>query len=184
MSTNIYPTMAGADMRHAKDEDASPDWQRLNEMLPDFTGKSVLVLNCGNGWLCRQALALGAIGATGVDDDAELISNARKQAGSARLRYRLIPSSFWGEMGGQFDIIVAANVSRSDAPHLATIPRLLRRGHGTLAISGQPDALNALQQAVHVTDQKPGSWHASPAEFLPGGDVAIIMHRRRLYRKN
>ncbi|WP_127848472.1 class I SAM-dependent methyltransferase [Lacticaseibacillus hulanensis] len=183
MANNIYPTMAGADMRQARGETASPQWQQFMHLLPDFAGKNVLVLNCGNGWLCRQVLAKGAIGATGIDADAELITQARKQAGSARLRYRLMPSDYWNDIGGQFDIIVAANVSPSDAMHLATIPRLLRRGHGTLAISGQPEALSVLQQAVHVTDLKPGSWHASPATVLASGNVAIVMYRRRLYKR-
>lgn len=182
MQNSSYPAMSGADMRHAKGEGSTPDWQALSHLLPDVFAKNILVLNCANGWLCRQVLAKGAIGATGVDADKDLISAARNQAGSARLRYRLLPSAFWGSIGGHFDIIVAANVSKEDALHLATIPRLLRHGHGTLAISGTPEALGVLREAVQVTDQEPGSWHTNTATQLPGGNVVLIMHRRRLYR--
>ncbi len=176
--------MAGADMRRATSERTSPEWMQLSKLLPDFAGRHVLVLNCGNGWLCRQAIAAGAIGATGIDADAEAITRARQQAGSARLRYRLMPSTFWPQIGGQFDILVAAGVTKTDAPYLATISRLLRHGHGILAISGQPEALGVLQQAVHATDQEAGSWHASPAHILPNHEVIIIMQRRRLYKRN
>lgn len=181
MSKNIYPPLAGADMRQAKTEKASSEWQQLLQLLPDCNGKTVLVLNCGNGWLCRQVLALGAISATGIDASAANITAARAAAGSARLRYRLMPSDFWPSIGGMYDIIVAADISPTDANHLATIPAHLRHGHGTLAISGQREALAVLQQTVQVTDQLPGTWHASPVAFLPSGDVAIVMHRRRLY---
>ncbi|MFT3901783.1 MAG: class I SAM-dependent methyltransferase [Niabella sp.] len=63
--------------RSQKGLDGAGEWYMLKEMLPDFTGKSVLDLGCGYGWHCRYAIENGATSVTGIDISERMLQKAR-----------------------------------------------------------------------------------------------------------
>ena len=55
------------------------EWETLQSLLPDFTGKRVLDLGCGYGWHCIYAMEHGAASVTGVDLSEKMLAVAREK---------------------------------------------------------------------------------------------------------
>lgn len=63
------------------------EWETLEGMLPDFTGKRVLDLGCGYGWHCIYAAEHGAVSVTGVDISEKMLETAVRNTSCPRVRY-------------------------------------------------------------------------------------------------
>jgi len=56
----------------------------LDELLPDLTGRRVVDLGCGDGWLARIALAREAASVVGIDPSERMLALARARTPGAR----------------------------------------------------------------------------------------------------
>ena len=63
------------------------EWETLQKLLPDFTGKRVLDLGCGYGWHCIYAMEHGAASVTGVDLSEKMLAVAREKTHYPEVTY-------------------------------------------------------------------------------------------------
>lgn len=64
------------------------EWETLQKMLPDFSGKTVLDLGCGFGWHCQYAASQGARSVLGLDLSEKMLEGAnQKNQYPDRVRY-------------------------------------------------------------------------------------------------
>ncbi|GAJ99601.1 LOW QUALITY PROTEIN: methyltransferase, UbiE/COQ5 family [Geomicrobium sp. JCM 19055] len=56
------------------------EWNALQQVLPDFKGKSVLDLGCGYGWHCLYAAENGASNVIGVDQSLKMLDVAKSKS--------------------------------------------------------------------------------------------------------
>ena len=59
------------------------EWPTLRQMLPDFSGKTVLDLGCGYGWHCLYAAEHGAKAVHGIDLSERMLATAREKVRQA-----------------------------------------------------------------------------------------------------
>lgn len=176
-----YPHVAGVELVGTYNQTApNADWELFAKKLPDCSGKRVLILNAGTGWLARRAVLNGAIAVLGVDSQAKSIDIARASGQSSRLRFRLMPTSSWPILGGFYDIIIIAGVDQANYELLADLAQLLRHNHGTIAMFGSENDVQQAESHVFSSDHQPGSWSASDLTRMPSGAVASVLRRRRL----
>lgn len=64
------------------------EWQVFRQVLPKFSGKSVLDLGCGYGWHCRYAADEGAAEVIGIDLSEKMLAVARKQNAAPVITYQ------------------------------------------------------------------------------------------------
>jgi SAM-dependent methyltransferase len=57
-------------------------------LLPDMTGKRVIDLGCGEGWLCRLAADQGASDVLGIDPSTRMLALAGDRTSDPRIHYR------------------------------------------------------------------------------------------------
>lgn len=178
---NVYPAVAGVKLKGQQPGAApSPTWAAIGAHLPNVNSERLLVLGCGDGWICRSAVVAGAFGVDGVDADAKQIMRARAAASSSRLRYRLLPESRWSMIGGQYTVILITKVTANTAQQLSHLPRYFHHGYGSIALCGDVHDLDGLTEAIHDADRKPGSWRAEPDVLLPNHETMRVLHRSRI----
>lgn len=181
MEQHIYPQVAGTDLRSRKPTQApNADWTNLRKKLPDMSGKRVIVLGSKNGWLNEQAVIAGALASLGIDASRSSIATARAAAISSRLRYRLMPTTTWPILGGQYDLIIVPSVGQDNYKVLANTAHLLRHGHGRIVLSGDAEYVQQVESNIYSSDHRSGSWSASDLAKLPSGNVMSILRRSRL----
>lgn len=181
MATHTYPQVAGTALKRVKATKApNPDLPNLLGKLPDMTGKRVIILGSKNGWLNEQVVLAGALASLGVDSSRASIDAARSAAISSRLRYRLMPTTNWPLLGGQYDLIVVPNVTQDNCNALGGIARLLRHGHGRIVLSGESEFVQLVESNIYSSDHRSGSWSASDLAKLPSGHVLSVLRRTRL----
>lgn len=73
--------------RSQKGLEGAGEWQTLKQLLPDFTGKSVLDLGCGYGWHCIYVAEQGASSVIGVDLSAKMLEVAREKTQEPQVSY-------------------------------------------------------------------------------------------------
>ncbi|MGL4697525.1 class I SAM-dependent methyltransferase [Enterococcus larvae] len=73
--------------RSKKGLEGAGEWQTLKQMLPDFSGKSVLDLGCGYGWHCIYAAEQGAASVIGVDLSEKMLESAREKTHFSQVEY-------------------------------------------------------------------------------------------------
>ncbi|EUJ32939.1 methyltransferase type 11 [Listeria floridensis FSL S10-1187] len=73
--------------RSVKGLDGAGEWQTLQTMLPDFSGKEVLDLGCGFGWHCIYAAEHGAKSVVGVDISEKMLEQARAKTEFDNIHY-------------------------------------------------------------------------------------------------
>lgn len=64
------------------------EWETLQKLLPDFSGKRVLDLGCGYGWHCAYAVQNGAASVLGVDISEKMLSVAAQKHAFPTVTYR------------------------------------------------------------------------------------------------
>lgn len=106
---------------------ADPFWAGFGlDACPDFSGKSILEIGCGNGWRCIQAAEHGARRALGVDPIESSIAEAHANVARSELGPRAAAISFFcGTIDQlppeQFDVAI----SESALEHVMDVPALL-----------------------------------------------------------
>lgn len=63
------------------------EWETLQALLPDLTGKRVLDLGCGYGWHCIYAAEHGAVSVLGVDLSEKMLAVARQKTQFPQVQY-------------------------------------------------------------------------------------------------
>ena len=63
------------------------EWETLETLLPDFSGRRVLDLGCGYGWHCIYAAEHGAAAVTGVDLSEKMLAVAREKTKLPQVTY-------------------------------------------------------------------------------------------------
>ncbi|WP_155287058.1 class I SAM-dependent methyltransferase [Lacticaseibacillus zhaodongensis] len=178
---NVYPPVAGVELKGQQPHAApTADWAAIAAQLPNLSGERLLVLGCGDGWLCRTAVVAGALTVQGVDASSPAIMSARKMASSSRLRYRLMPESRWSIIGGQYTLILVTAVKPSNIDQLSRLPRLFRHGHGSIILCGDASSIGQLTEAIYDADRRPGSWREAEAKPLPSGAAMHVLTRSRI----
>ncbi len=84
------------------------EWHAPEKMLPDFCGKRVLDLGCGDGRHCRYAIEHGAIACTGIDISEKTLKEAWRQNASFWTDYRLTPIEEFEYEPDTFDIVISS----------------------------------------------------------------------------
>jgi SAM-dependent methyltransferase len=73
--------------RSVRGLDGGPEWPALRALLPDLSGKRLLDLGCGFGWIARWAMTQGAASVLGVDLSENMLARARAETADPRVRY-------------------------------------------------------------------------------------------------
>ncbi|WP_298363664.1 class I SAM-dependent methyltransferase [uncultured Bradyrhizobium sp.] len=67
----------------------APEWPAIRAMLPDITGKRVVDLGCGFGWVSRWMREQGASGVLGVDLSQNMIVRATAMTQDPAIAYEI-----------------------------------------------------------------------------------------------
>lgn len=87
---------------------AAGEWQTLQSVLPDFTGKTVLDLGCGYGWHCRYAAEHGAKAVLGIDSSQKMLDKAAEMTGDRRIQYRQMDMTAIDSLPDHYDVILSS----------------------------------------------------------------------------
>ncbi|AYW47012.1 class I SAM-dependent methyltransferase [Tetragenococcus osmophilus] len=88
--------------------DAAGEWHELKEVLPDFTGKTVLYLGCGYGWHCRYAANHGAKQVIGIDNSEKMIQQAQSMTENQNIAYKVEDMFDLEQFDTKFDVIISS----------------------------------------------------------------------------
>lgn len=88
--------------------DGAGEWETLQTLLPDFSGKRVLDLGCGYGWHCIYAMEQGAASATGVDISEKMLQVAREKTKYPQVNYLRMPIEEIDFPAGSFDVVISS----------------------------------------------------------------------------
>jgi len=83
------------------------EWETLQQLLPDFSGKRVLDLGCGFGWHCQYAMEHGAKAVTGVDVSEKMLAVAKEKT-KASIRYIHMPIEEIAFEEQSFDVVISS----------------------------------------------------------------------------
>lgn len=94
MAQNIYDNQKFFDgytqlPRQVQGLAGAPEWPALQEMLLPVSGKRVVDLGCGFGWVSRWMRENGAKSALGLDLSEKMIERARKDTTDTFIEYRI-----------------------------------------------------------------------------------------------
>jgi SAM-dependent methyltransferase len=92
LAQNVYDTSGFFDGysrlgRSVRGLDGAPEWPALRALLPDLSGKRLLDLGCGFGWIARWAVSQEAAGVLGVDLSENMLARARAATVDPRVLY-------------------------------------------------------------------------------------------------
>lgn len=111
----------------------APEWPAMRAMLPDdLTGRRVLDLGCGYGWLARWAEDAGAEGVVAVDVSTRMLDRARSFADGGRIEYVLADLDEYSP-DGPCDVVVSSLTLH----YVADLDRLLRACASSLTPGGR-----------------------------------------------
>ncbi|MCH4171149.1 MAG: class I SAM-dependent methyltransferase [Lactobacillus sp.] len=111
--TDIYddPDFFDAYSHMARSEQglkAAGEWHELQQVLPDFIGKTVLDLGCGYGWHCRYAAEHGAKQVLGIDLSHRMIEKAQAMTKADNVTYKVLSMTDIDTLHQQFDVIISS----------------------------------------------------------------------------
>ena len=84
------------------------EWETLQKLLPDFTGKRVLDLGCGYGWHCIYAAEGGARSVLGTDISQRMLEVAKEKTAAPQVAYRLAAMEDLDFPAGSFDVVLSS----------------------------------------------------------------------------
>jgi SAM-dependent methyltransferase len=65
------------------------EWQQLQPLFPELSGKTVLDLGCGYGWHCKFAADHGAASVLGIDQSGQMIGEAKRRNPDTIIEYQV-----------------------------------------------------------------------------------------------
>lgn len=84
------------------------EWETLQSLLPDLSGKRVLDLGCGYGWHCIYAAEHGAASVLGVDLSEKMLAVAREKTQVPQVQYRCAAMEDVEAPAGSFDLVLSS----------------------------------------------------------------------------
>lgn len=87
---------------------AAGEWHVLQQLLPDFSKKSVLDLGCGLGWHCRYAAENGASHVVGTDISKKMLSVAKEKNLAPCIKYECAAMEDVNYPDNSFDIAISS----------------------------------------------------------------------------
>jgi SAM-dependent methyltransferase len=73
--------------RSVRGLDGGPEWPALRALIPDISGKRLLDLGCGFGWVARWAMSEGAASVLGIDLSENMLARARAETADRHVHY-------------------------------------------------------------------------------------------------
>lgn len=128
------------------------EWGTLQQMLPDFEGKSVLDLGCGYGWHCIYAAERGAKSVIGIDLSEKMLEKARKKTSFPQVEYQCLAMEDVDFPAETFDVVLSSLAFH----YLASFEDMAKRIHNMLKPGGS--FIFNVEHPV-FTAQGPQSWH-------------------------
>lgn len=108
------------------------EWQELQKILPDFSGKEVLDLGCGYGWHCIYAAEHGAKKVTGIDISSKMLETAKKRNSNEKIRYQRCAMEDFRCPGQSFDVVFSSLAFH----YVKDYPSLVSKINGWLKTGG------------------------------------------------
>lgn len=113
-------------LRSQKGLEAAGEWKTLQDMLPDFRGKTVLDLGCGYGWHCRYAAEHGAVRVVGIDLSEKMLQVARKMTKENTVVYQNTAIEDVDFPKESFDVVLSSLALHYVADFLKTAEKIYR----------------------------------------------------------
>lgn len=107
------------------------EWETLQALLPDLSGKRVLDLGCGYGWHCIYAAERGAASVLGVDLSEKMLAVAREKNQYSQVQYCCAAMEDVEVPGESFDLVLsslALHYVKDYIPLVRKIANLLSAG--------------------------------------------------------
>ncbi len=137
MKNNIYDDVVFFEKysgmeRSKKGLEGAGEWETLESMLPDFTGRRVLDLGCGYGWHCIYAARHGAASVVGVDISERMLGIAKEKNSDERITYLHMPIEDVDFAEGSFDVVLSSLAFH----YLPSFEDIVRKVRGFLSADG------------------------------------------------
>lgn len=87
---------------------AAGEWEELEKMLPNFSGKRVLDIGCGFGWHCIYAAEQGASLVIGTDISEKMLAVAREKTSYSHVEYRQLAMEDLDFPSDSFDVVISS----------------------------------------------------------------------------
>ncbi|WP_421910753.1 class I SAM-dependent methyltransferase [Marinobacter sp.] len=166
MSQNIYDNQAFFDgyaqlPRSQFGLEAAPEWESIQAMLPDLSGKRVIDLGCGYGWFCRSARNAGATEVLGIDLSEKMLARARELTDDSGISYQLGDLEQVALPSQAFDLVYSSltlHYLPDLAPLLGAIYQTLQPGGWLVFTTEHPIYTCAVRQGWLTDSEGQRSW--------------------------
>src|SRR3989338_10735949 len=159
-------------------------WEYLNPYSESWSGKEVLDIGAGTGWLVARALECGAIKAVGIEPSENNVAQGRQDHPDVELIQATL-ESFDGK-NQQFDEIVAV----MSFPHIADINAAFSKIRSLLKDSGEAiiivpdyDYFQTPRHGYSVEQQPIDEESYAIAITRPSGTLADIVRKTSAYQR-
>lgn len=137
MAQNIYDNpdfFAGYSQlpRQSRGLDGAPEWPSIRAILPTVSGKRVIDLGCGFGWVSRWMRKQGANSVLGMDLSENMISRAKADTNDPGIEYRVEDLEIMELPPASFDLAYSALTFH----YVRDFSRLVRMVYQTLVPGG------------------------------------------------
>lgn len=87
--------------------EAAGEWQQMQPLFPELSGKAVLDLGCGYGWHCRYATERGAAKVVGIDQSEKMIARAMECNPAENITHHVCSLQRYEYPPDEFDVVVS-----------------------------------------------------------------------------
>lgn len=112
--------------------EGAPEWPTTRTMLPEISGKRILDLGCGLGWVCRWMREQGAVSVLGIDLSTNMIEMAKKKTNDPSIQYRIEDLETLNLPEASFDLAFSSLTFH----YIKDFKRLVQNIHLSLAPGG------------------------------------------------
>jgi SAM-dependent methyltransferase len=154
--------------------DGAPEWPAIRKMLPSVTGKRIVDLGCGFGWVSRWMREQGDVSMLGIDLSRKMISRARTDTNDSAIEYQIADLETLELPEAAFDLAYSALAFH----YVKDFDRLARMVHRALTPGG--DLVFTIEHPIFMAAGHP-RWLADEEgrKTWPVNRYAIEGERRR-----